>query len=160
LPFIAGAGLVAWGINGDLPIALFMGASMVATSVGITARVLSDMGQLQRRESRTILGAAVIDDVLGLLVLAMVASIAVSGEVSWSDLGVSIAAMVDFVVAFLLMGRPLMASIARRLSHPETCPANLFVALLVMLSMSALASLIGLAVIVGAFFLCLIVELG
>lgn len=160
LPFIAGAGLVAWGINGDLPVALFMGAAMVATSVGITARVLSDMGQLQRRESRTILGAAVIDDVLGLLVLAMVASIAVSGEVSWSDLGITIGATVAFVAAVLLLGRPLMASIARRLPHPETGPATLFVALLVMLGLSAPAPLIGLAAIVGAFFAGLIVELG
>ncbi|HEX6988126.1 MAG TPA: cation:proton antiporter, partial [Bacillota bacterium] len=79
LPFLAGVGLVQYWIGGALPVALFMGAAMVATSVGITARVLADLGQLQRKESHTILGAAVIDDVLGLLVLAMVASIAVGG---------------------------------------------------------------------------------
>lgn len=160
LPFIAGAGLVVWGMNGDLPVALFMGAAMVATSVGITARVLSDMGQLQRRESRTILGAAVIDDVLGLLVLAMVASIAVSGQVSWSDLGITIGATVAFVAAVLFLGRPLMARIAGRLPDPESSPATLVVAFLVMLGLSALAPVIGLAAIVGAFFAGLIIELG
>src|SRR5690606_9979757 len=57
LPFVAGSGLVIYALDADLPTALFMGSAMVATSVGITARVLADLGQLQRRESRTILGA-------------------------------------------------------------------------------------------------------
>jgi len=160
LPFLAGAGLVAYGLQGELPVALFMGAAMVATSVGITARVLSDLGQLQRRESRTILGAAVIDDVLGLLVLAMVAGIATAGAVSWGDLAGTIGATVAFVAGVLVVARPLFARFSRRLPDPGATPTAFFVAVALMLGLSALAAQIGLAAIVGAFFAGLIVELG
>lgn len=160
LPFLAGTGLVIYGMQGDLPVALFMGAAMVATSVGITARVLSDLGQLQRRESRTILGAAVIDDVLGLLVLAMVAGIATSGAVSWGDLAGTIGATLAFVAGVLLLARPLFARVGRRLPDPAQGHAAFFVAVVLMFGLSALAAQIGLAAIVGAFFAGLIIELG
>lgn len=160
LPFLAGTGLVIYGMQGDLPVALFMGAAMVATSVGITARVLSDLGQLQRRESRTILGAAVIDDVLGLLVLAMVAGIATSGAVSWGDLAGTIGATLAFVAGVLLVARPLFARVGRRLPDPAQGHAAFFVAVVLMFGLSALAAQIGLAAIVGAFFAGLIIELG
>lgn len=160
LPFLAGTGLVIYGMQGDLPVALFLGAAMVATSVGITARVLSDLGQLQRRESRTILGAAVIDDVLGLLVLAMVAGIATSGAVSWGDLAGTIGATLAFVAGVLLVARPLFARVGRRLPDPAQGHAAFFVAVVLMFGLSALAAQIGLAAIVGAFFAGLIIELG
>src|SRR5947208_2979302 len=74
VPFIAGWGLLAaWGA--PTPEAIFVGASMVATSVGITASVLSARGLLNETASKIILAAAVIDDVLGLIVLAVVSSI-------------------------------------------------------------------------------------
>lgn len=160
LPFVAGVGLIHWGIGGTMPVSLFMGAAMVATSVGITARVLSDMGQLQRRESRTILGAAVIDDVISLLVLAMVAGIAVSGAVSMKSLGVIIGSAAAFVIVVLFVGRILVLRAAARLPHPGESHTAFFGALVLMLALSALAAKAGLAAIVGAFFAGLIVELG
>lgn len=71
LPFLAGAGLID-AVAGSIDEAMFMGAAMVATSVGITARVLADLGVVHETESRIILGAAVVDDVLGLLVLGLI----------------------------------------------------------------------------------------
>jgi len=160
LPFVAGFGLVIYALDADLPTALFMGSAMVATSVGITARVLADLGQLQRRESRTILGAAVIDDVLGLLVLAMVAGIATTGSVSWASLGTIIGLTVAFVAGVLLVGRPLMLRINGRLPDPAQGYTVFFVAVVLMLGLATLAAQIGLAAIVGAFFAGLILELG
>nr|MBO2507022.1 cation:proton antiporter [Bacillota bacterium] len=160
LPFVAGSGLVIYALDADLPTALFMGSAMVATSVGITARVLADLGQLQRRESRTILGAAVIDDVLGLLVLAMVAGIATTGSVSWASLGTIIGLTVAFVAGVLLVGRPLMLRINGRLPDPAQGYTVFFVAVVLMLGLATLAAQIGLAAIVGAFFAGLILELG
>src|SRR3954470_14665745 len=73
-PFFLGWGVSAYFIPGEARLGhIFIGATLCATSVGITARVLKDLGRLQTRESRIILGAAVIDDVLGLLILAIVA---------------------------------------------------------------------------------------
>lgn len=160
LPFVAGSGLVIYALDADLPTALFMGSAMVATSVGITARVLADLGQLQRRESRTILGAAVIDDVLGLLVLAMVAGIATTGSVSWASLGTIIGLTVAFVAGVLLVGRPLMLRINGRLPDPAQGYTVFFVAVVLMLGLATLAAQIGLAAIVGAFFAGLVLELG
>src|SRR5690606_12008757 len=111
-------------------------------------------------ESRTILGAAVIDDVLGLLVLAMVAGIATTGSVSWASLGTIIGLTVAFVAGVLLVGRPLMLRINGRLPDPAQGYTVFFVAVVLMLGLATLAAQIGLAAIVGAFFAGLILELG
>ena len=80
-PFFLGWGVAAYFIPNEARLVhIFIGATLCATSVGITARVLKDMGRLQSRESRIILGAAVIDDVLGLLLLAVVAYLSWRGS--------------------------------------------------------------------------------
>src|SRR5438445_7521863 len=78
---------------------LFIGGILTATSVGITARVLRDLGQENRDESRVILGAAVIDDVLSLIVLAVVSGLAVTGTVSVLEIG-----RITLVAAIFLAG--------------------------------------------------------
>ncbi|MEK7873821.1 MAG: cation:proton antiporter, partial [Chloroflexota bacterium] len=98
-PFFLGAGAtVLFGFASSLmdPHALFMGAVMTATSVGITARVLADLKRLDSPEGVTILGAAVVDDVLGILVLTIVVGIASSGTISVSSIGVVTAKAVLF----------------------------------------------------------------
>src|SRR5581483_12207043 len=81
LPFLLGAGLMLRLGHPGLE-AAFVGTALVATSVGITARVLGDLGYLSTLEARIILGAAVVDDILGMIVLAIVAGIGENGEVA------------------------------------------------------------------------------
>src|SRR3989344_7126603 len=108
LPFFLGAwGTVMFGFAEGLfePVAMFMGAIMVATSVGITARVLSDIYKLDTSEGVSILAAAVIDDILGILVLALVLSMG-SGEggVSWAQLGLIAVKAIGFFGVVSLLG--------------------------------------------------------
>lgn len=150
VPFGAGWALLhAWG--GSTVESLFLGAAMVATSVGITARVLSDMGVLGAATSRIILGAAVIDDILGLLVLAVVASVA-AGTLDYAEIGVTALLAVGFVVFVALLGAPLLTRFAPRfvaslrISHPA------FAASVVLcLGLAVSATHIGVAAIIGAF---------
>jgi Kef-type K+ transport system membrane component KefB len=141
---------------------LFIGAVLCATSVGITARVLKDLGKLKRKESQIILGAAVIDDVLGLLILAVV-----SGLVSAAEQGtpLNIAAILQLVaVALLFLGGSLAAGVLlvprvmRQLSRLRTSGIMLISALLLAFGLSYLANAAGLAAIVGAFAAGLILE--
>src|SRR6185369_1157976 len=84
LPFVAGYFIaIAWG--GSFAEAMFIGAALVATSVGITARVLAGMGLLDTETSRVILGAAIIDDILGLIILSLVSAVS-QGSVSYVGL--------------------------------------------------------------------------
>ncbi|HWD99112.1 MAG TPA: cation:proton antiporter, partial [Bryobacteraceae bacterium] len=96
VPFFAGYGIaIAWGQPGlD---ALFIGTSIVATSVAITAEVLASRGLLEARASRTILAAAVIDDVLGLIVLALVTSYA-RGQMNWIEIALTAGLAIGFTL--------------------------------------------------------------
>jgi Kef-type K+ transport system membrane component KefB len=150
LPFLLGVGLMRW-LDASWTTALFVGAAMVATSVGITARVLRDLGQSQSRPARIILGAAVIDDILAILLLSIVPGIAAGGGLSLVDIGVTATLALGFTAFMLLIGTRL----ARRLSlhlerlHIENAPFA--VAMLLMLGLAALAGKLGLAAIIGAF---------
>jgi len=141
---------------------VFLGATLTATSVGITARVLKDLGHAQTLEARIILGAAVIDDVLGLVILAVVGSI-----ISAADRGTALSlgaallvlakALAFLVGAFSIgaLSTPRVFSLAARLPGRGTL---LTTALAFCFLLSALASLIGLAPIVGAYAAGLILE--
>ena len=103
LPFAGGA--VVGGLSGlELTVAVFVGAALTATSVGITARVFGDLRRLGTVEARTVLGAAVADDVLGLLILTVVAKTATSGTISMLSLLGIAAAAIGFVVVAALVG--------------------------------------------------------
>ena len=141
---------------------VFLGATLTATSVGITARVLKDLGYSQSREARVILGAAVIDDVLGLVILAVV-----SGVISAVDAGESLsstaiililAKALGFLFGALAIGSmisPRVFGVASRLRGRGVLLAT---ALVFCFVLSYLASLIGLAAIVGAYAAGLILE--
>ncbi len=133
------------------PTALFMGAIMTATSVGITARVLSDIGRLDTPEGVTILAAAVVDDVLGILVLAMVVSLSREGMVSVRTLEMiglkAFGFWIGLTAAVILLSR----HIERFLLAFTSKGATLAIALALCFLASATAELFGLAMIIGAY---------
>ncbi len=141
---------------------IFIGGVLCATSVGITARVLKDMGKLQLRESRIILGAAVIDDVLGLIVLAVCIGIvsAASGGQTFGamDIGWIIAKAAVFFVGMAVFGPPLAKPIFRAAARFRVRGIFLTTPLLICFLASYAAAQIGLAPIVGAFAAGLILE--
>ena len=149
LPFLGGLALLPL-LDGDTNRGLFLGAALVATSVGITARVLSDLGVIDAIESRIVLGAAVVDDVLGLLVLAVVTG-AATGNLSPLGIAVLAVSALGFVGLVGLFGARAVDAAAPRLERTRT-PRGPFVAALgLCLGLSALAESIGLAAIIGAF---------
>lgn len=129
---------------------IFIGATFTATSVGITARVLSDMGRLATAEARTILGAAVLDDVGGLLILAFVSALAV-GAVDPGALALKAILAVGFLVVALLVGVRFAPRVLDLLGRARVRGLLLAVAFAFALLMAYLAEVTGLAAIVGAF---------
>lgn len=140
----------------------FLGAALTATSVGITARVLKDLGRAQSREARIILGAAVIDDVLGLVVLAAVAALIASADsgaaLSYAALALVLGKALAFLFAALSLGVVFSPRLFRFASRLRGSGVLLATALVFCFTLAWLASLIGLAPIVGAYAAGLILE--
>lgn len=136
--------------------ATFVGAAMVATSVGTTARVLGDLGVLRNRAARIILGAAVFDDILGMVLLAVVVGLASPGGIEWLHLGVLIGEAIVFAVFMIFVGSRIIRPLRRRVEELSTHNAPLILALAICLLLSWLASRIGMTAIIGAFFAGLI----
>ena len=132
--------------------AVFVGAAMVATSVGITARVLSDLRVLASRTAKIIMGAAVFDDILGMVLLAVVAGLASGNGLGWLHLGVLIAEAATFALFMIFVAPRIVRRMQPRVEHLSTQNASLVVALALCLFLSWLASKIGMAAIIGAFF--------
>ena len=132
--------------------AVFVGAAMVATSVGITARVLSDLRVLATRTAKIIMGAAVFDDILGMVLLAVVAGLASGNGLGWLHLGVLIAEAGTFALFMIFIAPRIVRRMQPRVEHLSTQNASLVVALALCLFLSWLASKIGMAAIIGAFF--------
>lgn len=104
VPFAAGTiGLIYLFHLPVIP-SIFAGAALTATSIGITSRVLAEIGQLATKEGQIILGAAVVDDVLGIIVLAVVASLASTGNVDVKEVGLIIASATGFLLGVLFAG--------------------------------------------------------
>ncbi len=150
LPLILGTWF-GLALGHGTPEALFIGTALVATSVGITARVLADLGLVSTVEARIVLAAAVIDDVLGMLVLSIVVGSAHGGVNVW-HLVIILAQVIAFVGFELFLAPVLVKRHAHWLDRLKIPNAGLVIALIVMLAMAALAESIGLAGIVGAFF--------
>jgi len=132
--------------------AVFVAAAMVATSIGITARALADMKVLSGRTARIILGAAVFDDILGMLVLAIVAGAASGNGVQWLHLGVLRAEAIMFALFMMFVAPHVVHQLHPKMERLSTQDASLVVALAICLLLSWLAAKIGMAAIVGAFF--------
>jgi Kef-type K+ transport system membrane component KefB len=175
-PFVLGYG-VSWLFVRELPASLkeivpagfglsnihmFVGAVLCATSVGITARVFKDLGRLQTKEARIILGAAVIDDVLGLMILAVVSGIVLSAEsgqpLDPGSLFRLVAVAGAFLVGSLVIGVVLVPRVMNLLARLRTAGVMLVSALTFAFVLSYLANAAGLAAIVGAFAAGLLLE--
>jgi Kef-type K+ transport system membrane component KefB len=131
--------------------AVFIGTAMVATSVGITARVLADLGHLQSSEARIILGAAVIDDILGMIMLAIVGALGRGDDLSLGSIGLIAAQAIAFTAFVALAGRHAVRRWSVHLQRLRIRNAPFVVAVLIMLGLASLAAQIGLAAIIGAF---------
>jgi len=142
---------------------IFIGATLCATSVGITARVLKDLGKSNQKEARIILGAAVIDDVMGLVVLAAVSGIIKAADrgtfgVSPVEIGIIILKATIFFVASIWLGSKIAPLLFRLASLPRIRGMLLITSISFCFFLSYLASLIDLAPIVGAFAAGLILD--
>jgi Kef-type K+ transport system membrane component KefB len=138
--------------------ALFMGAIMVATSVGITARVLSDIHKLDTPEGVTILGAAVVDDVIGILVLAVVIGLARTGEFNWGSAGWTFGKAVGFYLTFMVVGLAIAKYIAAGLDWFKSRGATVALAVSLAFLAAAVAEMFGLAMIIGAYAMGLVLS--
>ncbi len=138
---------------------LFLGATLTATSVGITARVFRDLGQLHSADAKIVLGAAVIDDVLGLIVLAVVSALAATGAVQALDVVWIIIKAVLFLGGAIILGQLMGQKIGALFSKINTQVGMKFtLALGLALILAYLAELLGLAPIIGAFTAGLILD--
>src|SRR5437764_10204717 len=131
--------------------AVFVGAAMVATSVGITARVFADLHLLSTETVKIILGAAVFDDILGMVMLALVGGLA-AGSVNWLHMGVLIGEAAGFALFMMFVAPRIVRRIEPGVEHLSMQNASLVVALAICLLLSWLAVKIGMAAIIGAFF--------
>jgi Kef-type K+ transport system membrane component KefB len=165
VPVALGWATAAWLMPESPRLAqLFVGATLAATSVGITARVLKDLGVTQSREGQIVLGAAIVDDILGLMLLAVVGGVADAG--GRGDGGgisaLAVAGILGRAVLFLALAAALghffwarIVRLAARTGHPETM---LVFGLAVCFTLASAAELIGLADIVGAFAAGLLLD--
>lgn len=163
-PFALGWGVGLWLLPHASPyVHAFLGATLSATSVGITARVLQDIGKSQTREARIILGAAVIDDVLGLVILAVVTGVMAAADggregVSFGAIGLIVVKALVFLVGSLALGVRYSRRMFEHASRLQARGVLLAVGLAFCFLLSWVASAIGLAPIVGAFAAGLILE--
>ena len=162
-PFFLGWGVAAYFIPGAPALAhVFIGATLCATSVGITARVLRDLGKLQTREARIVLGAAVIDDVMGLLILAVVA-----GSIRATNAGASLALAdvllialksIAFLASAILVGRYVVPHLFRGAARMQSGGVLVSSAVAFCFLLAWAAAGVGLAPIVGAFAAGLVLD--
>jgi Na+:H+ antiporter len=156
-PFVLGLAFGhAWGLPSLT--AVFIGATLTATSVGITARVLTDLGRLHDPAARIVLGAAVIDDVLGLVILATVAAVVETGAVSVGTVLVIVLKAVGFLVIALLLGIRFAPILMRWVVRMRVRGSLIVMTLVACLLVAALGERMGLATIVGAFAIGLVLA--
>ncbi len=157
VPFAAGYGAgVALGESGAT--CVFLGAALVATSVGITSAVLIELEALASTAARTILGAAVIDDILAMVLLAVAVGVADQGGVDVTSIGVVIALALGFVVFVTIGGTRLVARWPDVFHAPRFSESPLLPAVILCLGLAAFAAQIGLAAIIGAFLAGMVVA--
>jgi Kef-type K+ transport system membrane component KefB len=158
IPFVAGtAGLIAIFHLPVIP-AVFAGAALTATSIGITSRVLLEIKCLSTNEGQIILGAAVIDDILGIIILAVVASLAKTGEIDLVNLIVLIVSAVVFLVGAILLGRWLNQTFIFFAEKFTTRGRAVIPALILALVLAYIGAAIHLEAILGAFAAGLVLD--
>lgn len=158
VPFAAGtAGLMFFFHTPAIP-AIFAGAALTATSIGITSKVLSELGQLKSREGQIIVGAAVIDDILGIIVLAVVASLAKTGEVDVFNVIYLIVSATVFLIGSILLGKFFNQSFVAIANKLQTRGNLVIPAFIFAFFMAFLGNAIHLEAILGAFAAGLVLD--
>ena len=158
VPFIVGFG---WAHFSGLPTAqaVFVAAAFIATSAGITAKILQELGVIDQKYSQVILGAAVIDDVLAMLVLSVVSSISTGQAINLASIGLVAVQSLGFIFIMATVGRRLAKSKgAMLLDKPKSplSPWSLSIALCI--GVAVLANQLGLAAIIGAFLVGMVLA--
>lgn len=157
LPVAAGFGF-GEALGESTATSLFIGAALAATSVGITSAILVEFKHVNTPAGRTILGAAVIDDVLALVLLAMATALAASGSIDVGELMLLLAVSFGFVAFFAFGGTRLLRNRPQILDAPHFAESPLLPAVILCLGLAVLAAEIGLAAVIGAFLAGLMVA--
>ena len=155
LPF-AGGYLLGMALNLSDPGRIFLAASLTATSVGITSGALRSFGALATQSGRVILGAAVIDDVLAMLIVAVAVGVA-AGEVSAGRILLLLGLAAAFIGIVVVGGTGILRTRRSLLTDPRFAETPFLPGMIVMLGLAALAAQIGLAAIIGAFLAGMVV---
>jgi len=150
-PFTAGTFGLLYIFHTPLIPAIFAGAALTATSIGITAKVLAEIGQLGAKEGQIIIGAAVLDDILGIIVLAVVASLVKTGEVEVTNIAYLIVSAGVFLIGAILLGRFLTPYYVSLVKNLKTRGPLLISALVIAFVFSYIGAAIQLEAILGAF---------
>jgi len=161
VPFVLGSFIVGPALLPGLSqnAYLFLGAALTATSVGITARVFKDLGKMQTNEAKIVLGAAVIDDDLGLIILAVVSALVTTGAISLGIVSGIVAKSVLFLIGAIFLGQILAPQISRIFAKIQSGTGMKFTLVIAFGLITAyLAQFIGLAPIVGAFAAGLVLD--
>lgn len=150
LPFAAGYGVGAW-LGYPTTVSVFLGAALTATSVGITARVLSDLGQLRSDESQVILGAAVVDDIIGLVLLTVISAVAAGEKLTVPGVAKITGIAFGFVVLAVVIGSVLAPRLIALVARVRVGKALFFASIMFAFGLAYLADRTGSALIIGAF---------
>jgi Kef-type K+ transport system membrane component KefB len=150
VPFAVGFALMHW-LGHSALVSVFVGATLTATSVGITARVFADLGRLQDAAAKVVLGAAVVDDILGLIILAVVTGVAQTGGVSLAAVGLLSAKAVVFLAVAIVVGIRLAPTLIRWIGRLHARGTLIVYSVVFAVALAAIADMIGLATIIGAF---------
>ncbi|MFN7759553.1 MAG: cation:proton antiporter [Pseudanabaena sp.] len=157
-PFAAGTlGLMYFFHVAAIP-AIFAGAALTATSIGITSKVLAEIGQLKSKEGQIIVGAAVIDDVLGIIVLAVVASLAKTGEVDITNVAILLVSAIAFLFGAILLGGFFNKTFVAIVDKLQTRGNIVIPAFIFAYIMAFIGNAIHLEAILGAFAAGLVLD--
>lgn len=151
VPFVAGTAGLYYLFGVPAIPAVFAGAALTATSIGITAKVLSELNRLTSKEGQIIIGAAVLDDVLGIVVLAVVAALVKTGEIQISNVLVLVVSAGVFLVGTIVLGRLLAPLFVKLTDELKTRGNLLLISLVVTFLLAYIATVIQLEAILGAF---------
>ena len=150
-PFVAGTLGLIYIFNTPVVPAIFAGAALTATSIGITAKVLAELGELGSEEGQIIIGAAVLDDILGIVVLAVVASLVKTGEIQISNIVYLVISAAVFLIGSILLGRLVSPLLVGLVNEMKTRGQVLLTGLVFAFVLSYIATAIHLEGILGAF---------
>ena len=150
-PFVAGTAGLVYIFGTPVVPAVFAGAALTATSIGITAKVLAELGQLGSEEGQIIIGAAVLDDILGIVVLAVVASLVKTGEIQVNNIIYLVISAGVFLIGSILIGRLISPLFVGLVNELKTRGQVLLTGLTFAFALSYIATVIHLEGILGAF---------